>query len=324
MRTVDAVRGNWAVVFEHLGLPPVTGKRHFSGECPICGSKKDFRIDDKDGSGSFICKCSSGDGWKLLEMARGLKFREASNLIDRLIGNKPDSTRTEKKPDEFQARRNRVIAAWKKLPAISPDNEAGAYLHSREICQMPSHGSRYAEKTALGYSAILSLVTDENCDVLYTHTTYLQNEAKAKINCAKKLESMQSENALEYAKSPAIRLMPHRDTLGISEGIETALSASQIYDLPCWSVVNTAFMKRFRAPDKVKHLIIFADADVAGFAAAYQCAERNIHTVKTLETVTVRWRESGDFNDQLKEQLPIQEMVFRKKGRKNESASQAD
>ena len=66
MRTVDAVIGNWGKVFSYYGLPPITGKHHFKGQCPICKSVGKFRIDDRDGRGTFICKCGSGDGWKLL------------------------------------------------------------------------------------------------------------------------------------------------------------------------------------------------------------------------------------------------------------------
>jgi putative DNA primase/helicase len=38
-KTTDAVIGRWPEVFEHYGLPPVTGKRHFKGKCPACQSK---------------------------------------------------------------------------------------------------------------------------------------------------------------------------------------------------------------------------------------------------------------------------------------------
>ncbi|MER2910388.1 DNA primase, partial [Morganella morganii] len=39
MRTVEAVRGRWPEIFEYYQLPPVTGKKHYQGECPVCGKK---------------------------------------------------------------------------------------------------------------------------------------------------------------------------------------------------------------------------------------------------------------------------------------------
>ncbi len=52
MKTTDAVIGHWPNIFEFYGLPGVTGKRHFKGECPVCKSKGSFRCDDKDGRGT--------------------------------------------------------------------------------------------------------------------------------------------------------------------------------------------------------------------------------------------------------------------------------
>jgi putative DNA primase/helicase len=45
---------------------------------------------------------------------------------------------------------------------------------------------------------------------------------------------MQEENYLEYARSVAIRMFPVSSTLGIAEGIETALSCYQIYGVNTW------------------------------------------------------------------------------------------
>ena len=36
MKTAEAAIGHWPTIFEHFGLPPITGKNHFKGECPVC------------------------------------------------------------------------------------------------------------------------------------------------------------------------------------------------------------------------------------------------------------------------------------------------
>ena len=54
----------------------------------------------------------------------------------------------------------------------------------------------------------------------------------------------------------------------------------------------------------MKTLYIFADNDVngAGFAAAFECAHKNIMYKNDVETVIIRWREiHGDFNDIVQE-----------------------
>ncbi|MDC9591869.1 DNA primase, partial [Xenorhabdus sp. XENO-10] len=34
MKTTEAVVGRWPEIFAYYKLPPVTGKRHFKGNCP--------------------------------------------------------------------------------------------------------------------------------------------------------------------------------------------------------------------------------------------------------------------------------------------------
>ena len=36
----------------------------------------------------------------------------------------------------------------------------------------------------------------------------------------------------------AVRLMPHEEMLGIAEGIETALSASILFNVPVWAALD--------------------------------------------------------------------------------------
>ena len=75
-------------------------------------------------------------------------------------------------------------------------------------------------------------------------------------------------------------------------------------------------MKKFRAPEGVKHLIIFADNDKngAGLAAAFSCANMNMLQVKSLLRVTVKWTEQvdSDFNDMLINPMQCYEWVLSK------------
>ncbi|MEG0280769.1 MAG: primase-helicase zinc-binding domain-containing protein [Morganella sp. (in: enterobacteria)] len=89
MNTREAAQGQWDKIFSHYGLPPVTGKKHFKGKCPLCGRRGKFRIDDKDGRGTYICVCSAGTGFQLLERSRKKSFRELSNEVDQLLGESP-------------------------------------------------------------------------------------------------------------------------------------------------------------------------------------------------------------------------------------------
>lgn len=151
------------------------------------------------------------------------------------------------------------------------------------------------------------------CIVHYWITA--RNTPMAAGKVLKKLR-LQEESYTDHTSSIAVRLFPVASTLGIAEGIETALSAHQITHCNTWATMNTAFMKKFQAPAGVKHLVIFADADTnaAGHAAAFECAFKNLNSAANdLETITVRWPEPGaDFNDVLLNGLQVYEWVYTK------------
>ncbi len=87
MNTKQAAMGRWSEIFEYYGLPAITGKNHFKGECPLCGRKGKYRCDNKNGTGSYICVCGSGDGWSLLSGFTGKEFKVLAAEVDQIIGN---------------------------------------------------------------------------------------------------------------------------------------------------------------------------------------------------------------------------------------------
>lgn len=318
MKTAEAAKGRWSEIFEYYGLPPVTGKNHFKGECPVCGARGKYRVDDRDGSGSWICVCGSGDGMSLLVKTQGKSFSAISTEVDQIIGN---DYRHEKIPVHSSAARlrQRTISKFAKLASLRGTAGAG-YLQHRGITRLPADAIRFCDKQRHAgkvYQALYALATDDKGELCYLHRTLLEGEHKAPLGeSAKRQKSMQEENYLEYARSVAIRMFPVSSTLGIAEGIETALSCYQIYGVNTWAVMNSNFMKKFRAPAGVKHLVVFADMDrhsATGQAAAFECAHANLLAKNDLLKVSVRWPDNGDFNDMLQNGDQVRELVFTKK-----------
>jgi len=318
VKTAEAAKGRWSEIFEYYGLPPVTGKNHFKGECPVCGARGKYRVDDRDGSGSWICVCGSGDGMSLLVKTQGKSFSAISTEVDQIIGN---DYRHEKIPVHSSAARlrQRTISKFAKLAPLRGTAGAG-YLQHRGITRLPADAIRFCDKQRHAgkvYQALYALATDDKGELCYLHRTLLEGEHKAPLGeSAKRQKSMQEENYLEYARSVAIRMFPVSSTLGIAEGIETALSCYQIYGVNTWAVMNSNFMKKFRAPAGVKHLVVFADMDrhsATGQAAAFECAHANLLAKNDLLKVSVRWPDNGDFNDLLMNGDQVRELVFTKK-----------
>lgn len=318
MKTAEAAKGRWSEIFEHYGLPPITGKNHYKGECPVCSARGKFRIDDRDGTGTWICVCGNGDGMKLVTLTQGKPFNEVCREIDHLIGN--DFQRV-KIPVSSSATslRTKVLNKFAKLQPLRGTSGA-AYLNARGIFSLPLEAIRFNDKQRHAgrvYQSLYSLATDDKGELCYLHQTLLDGAKKADIGTsAKRQKSLQEDNYLDHARSVAIRMFPVASTLGIAEGIETALSAHQIYNVNTWATMTANFMKKFRVPAGVKHLIIFADRDensATGLAAAYECAHANLLAKNDLQRVSVYWPDHDDFNNMLMNGDQVRELVFHKK-----------
>lgn len=296
-RTVDIVTGNWAAVFELYKLPPITGKHHYKGDCPICGKKGKFRIDDKDGSGSWICVCGSGNGWSLLTLATGKEFPTLAKEVDRLLGNeyKPDDNAPQKKESKAASVKDRFLSL-----SYIPESPAVEYFHNRGIYMLPWRGVRYSvgehyDAVSEKIPCLYAVASNDYGEPVFKHYTFIRDGKKADVESPRKMHTVQ-----EFDGSVAVKFMDAGAVLGIAEGIETALSAWSVYHMPCWATLSAALLKKFRAPPGVDELYIFADNDKngTGLAAAFHCGNANLLSKNDIRKVTVRWPKTvNDFND---------------------------
>ena len=271
-----AAQGRWRSILLSLGVDEraLSGKH---GPCPLCGGRDRFRFDDKDGRGTYFCSgCGAGDGVRLAMGITGLSFKDAAREIERLAGvvqpvtGKPDRT-----DDDKLAALRRV---WRESKPIQRGDEAYAYLAGRglRLYDLPEAvrlhpGLRYQDGEHQGvYPAMLATVTAPDGRAVSLHRTYLQDGRKAPVGTPKKLmQGLPLSGA-------AIRLTAVSEVLGIAEGIETALAASELFEVPVWSCVSAQGIESFEPPAGVKEVVVFADNDTnfAGQAAAYRAAHR--------------------------------------------------
>ena len=64
------------------------------------------------------------------------------------------------------------------------------------------------------------------------------------------------------------------DVLMVGEGIETCLAAMQASGHPAWAALSTSGLRALDLPEDVREVIVLADGDEAGGAAARECALR--------------------------------------------------
>ena len=77
MRTVDAIKGQELKVLSYYGLPEPTGNRHI--DCPICGKRRKFRLNQHNGDVKYICVCGSGSVINLVMEVKGYDFATAAH-----------------------------------------------------------------------------------------------------------------------------------------------------------------------------------------------------------------------------------------------------
>ncbi len=100
------------------------------------------------------------------------------------------------------------------------------------------------------------------------HRTFLvrNGSGKAPVEPAKMM--------LGRCRGGAVRLADPGDVLMIAEGIETALSAMQATGHPAWAALSTSGLRSLDLPRDVRNVIVLADGDDPGEAAARACAGR--------------------------------------------------
>lgn len=99
--------------------------------------------------------------------------------------------------------------------------------------------------------------------------------------------------------SGAVRLGGIAPRLGLAEGIETALSASALFGLPCWATLGTERLRLVALPAEVTELMLFLDNDAGGRRAEALAREAFAHVA--IDTHYPR-RPGADWNDVLRAQ----------------------
>lgn len=300
-RIGDLCVGRWESILTSSGVSAdFLSNKH--GPCPICTAGKDrFRFDNKGGRGTWYCsQCGAGDGFALLQKINGWAFPQAAREVERVLG----MSRQDAPHHEFTDERKRQILrqAWKESKVVELGDPVWKYLVGRVGIKTLPQSLRF--HPALRYDAtrsfpaMLGIVTMPDGSPSTMHRTWLDgNGGKAPVDEAKKVMA-------GPIKTGAIRLAPVSLRLGIAEGIETALGASSLFDLPVWAAISANGMQQWEPPKEVTEVVIFADNDTnyTGQDAAYALAKRLSLAGKSVQ-VQIPARPGSDWADVAKEEL---------------------
>lgn len=299
-------KGQWADIFDDLfeeakkanPLAEAFSANGFHVACPVHGGSDGFRLfSDFLETGGTVCNTCGPhkDGFStlawLLEHEFGTgAFRETVRRVaDWLRVDHAQRVRPERKPLEFKPLVDPAKAAakirevWRSSLPLA-DSVAEAYLRSRGIPKMhlPTSlrfhpGLQYwdaKQKKSLGtFPCLLAPIKNKENKIVSIHRIFLTADgAKAPVPDAKKMMAM-----CDDIRGSAIRLQEAvGDTLGVAEGIETALAAHLISQMPVWSCVSAPLLELVEIPEHVTTVVIWADKDrsLRGEQAAHKLADR--------------------------------------------------
>ena len=181
--------------------------------------------------------------------------------------------RVSDEPDADALKRSEAALAIWQASQPAEGTPVAAYLRSRGLVLPASSDLRFhpglKHPSGAIWPAMVALVTHGESGVaIAIHRTYLARDGagKAPVDPAKMM--------LGPCRGGAVRLAQPDTLLMVGEGIETCLSAMQATGHPAWAALSTSGLRSLDLPRGVRDVIVLADGDEPGEAAAQDCARR--------------------------------------------------
>lgn len=258
--------------------------------------------------GKVLVRCHAGcDQRDVIAALRARGAWDADARRPTRFSRKPDRPLPAEPDCDAINRMEAALALWRGAQSAK-GAPVGTYLRSRglTIPIPPSIRFHIGLKHPSGgvWPAMLAIVIrGADGKPVGIHRTFLARDgsAKAPVEPAKMM--------LGPCRGGAVRLGPAGDALMVGEGIETCLAAMQASGRPAWAALSTSGLRALDLPREVRDVIVLADGDDPGEAAARDCAWR---WKREGRRVRIAHPPQGmDFNDLLLRRAPRIEEVAR-------------
>lgn len=315
--------------------------------CPFHGGADDFRF-VKTGSkgrsntadtGVAMCTCGVfGDGFALIMRAKGMPFYEALEEVDEYLNGsslhraqaplvkmvRPATTEeSEQDAEKVRAKNGKLWASGKEISLktyyLSRGITAAALEGIKDIRQVSS--LPYFQKSGVSgklervgnFPAYLVMMRGPDNEPVALHRTWLSRDCKGKAPVTKAKKLTETTGAAGAAMQ--LHDATNCEVLGLSEGVETALSARSLADLgywpdlsilPVWPCYSERNIRNFQVPPNLlstlKRIVIFSDHDKngIGFTASMEFKARAAIDYPQLQVdIKVPPKVGDDWNDEL-------------------------
>jgi putative DNA primase/helicase len=311
----DRARGKWHGILLALGIPAHLLDTRKHQPCPFCGGKDRYRFTDKDGDGRYICNpngngCGAGDGIDFVMKFKGWDFGRAAKEIEVVMGEVQFKSAKAKGVDP-KAGTAMQQQLWDRCELVVPGDFVDRHFASRGVgqstyprclrkCESVRHETE--EGVTSWHPAMVAKILAPDGAPTNLHRTYLTLDGeKAAVEPVRKVMPG------TIVKGSAIRLFDPGPVLGVAEGIETALAASELFSVPVWAATNSTLLAGWIPPEETHQVIVFGDNDpkFGGLVAASTLAHRLACQGLTV-TIKIPQRVGDDWNDVLLEKRKVE------------------
>ena len=274
----------------------------YFGLCPFHGEKSpSFSVNPE--KGFFHCfGCGAhGDVLDWIMRSEGVSFRAAVERARIEAGASPTivgDPREDRKAHADEARQRLAWRIWEASEPIS-GTVAETYLRiARGVSIEIPESLRFHRSLKAGrgrdaprFPAMVAKIVHPTDGLVAIQRTFLRPDGRAKAPIDR------PKMALGSRGSGAVRLGVAARVMGVCEGIETGLSAQEMFAVPVWCALGSNLSKLW-LPPYAERVIVFADRGEAGEKAA-ETARREFRAQG--RKVAVKFPAVGDdFNDMLR------------------------
>jgi putative DNA primase/helicase len=224
-------------------------------------------------AGTILVRCHAGCSQRevIAALSERRLWKEGSIPLDHHARNRSYII---SKPVEAAdtALRGVAMTIWKASGSAN-GSAAETYLRARGIRLAVPDSLRFHRSLkhpeGAKWPAMVALVADGATGApVAIHRTYLSADGsrKAPVTPPKMM--------LGSCRGGVVRLGEPDDVLLVGEGIETCLAAMQASGLSAWAALSTSGLRSLDLPANVRNIVVLADGDDPGEAAAQDCALR--------------------------------------------------
>jgi putative DNA primase/helicase len=269
--------------------------------CPVHEDRSPSLSITTGNDGKVLVRCHAGcDQRDLIAALQGRGLWQTNGRVSGIAFN--HRHRLAEEPDgEALQRSAAALAIWRASHTVQ-HTPVITYLRSRglDLPASPSLRFHAGLKHPSGgvWPAMVALVTHgATGSPIAVHRTFLASigEGNASVDPTKMM--------LGPCRGGAVRLGEPGTVLMVGEGIETCLAAMLATGNAAWAALSTSGLRSLDLPRDIRDVIVLADGDEPGEAAAKECARRWKREGRRVRIA--RPPQGMDFNDLLRAPAPF-------------------